>query len=175
MPASLRVRPEPTEYASFYSSYIALVPDGEILAVLRDGGRELAAALGAIPESRAGFRYAEGKWSIREMVGHLIDAERIFGYRALRFARADATPLPGFEENDYVRAAGSDTRTLADLAGELAVVRESSTRMFASFPDEVWTRRGTSNGKEISVRAIAYVTAGHAMHHLRILRERYLS
>jgi hypothetical protein len=175
MPASLRVRPEPTEYASFYSNYIALVPEGDIVTVLRDGGRELAAALGAIPESRAGFRYAEGKWSIREMVGHMIDAERIFGYRALRFARADATPLPGFEENDYVRAAGSDARTLADLAGELAVVRESSTRMFASFPDEVWTRRGTSNGKQISVRAIAYVTAGHAMHHLRILRERYLS
>jgi hypothetical protein len=175
MPASLRTRPEPTEYAPFYGGYIALVPEGDIVDLLRDGGRGLATALGAIPESRAGFRYAEGKWSIREVVGHLIDAERIFGYRALRFARGDATPVPGFDENDYVRAAGSDARPLADLAQELAVVRESSTRLFASFADDVWTRRGTANGKEITVRAIAYITAGHAMHHLRILRERYLS
>jgi hypothetical protein len=174
MPASLRVRPESTEYAPFYAGYIAMVPEGDILTVLRDGGRELGTALGAIPESRAGFRYADGKWSIREMVGHMIDAERIFGYRALRFARGDATPVAGFDEQNYVHAAGSDTRTLADLTEELGIVRDGSTRMFASFADDVWTRRGTASGVEITVRAIAYITAGHVRHHLKILRERYL-
>ena len=106
----------------------------DVVATLRDSGREIVAALAAIPESRGGFRYAPDKWTIREVVGHLIDAERIFGYRALRLARADATPLPGFEENDYVRTAGSDARTMADLVDELRVVREGTVRLFASLP-----------------------------------------
>ena len=105
-----RSRPDATEYAPFYASYIAGVPDGDIVGVLRETGRELVAAIAAIPEAHGGFRYAPEKWSVREVVGHLIDAERIFGYRALRLGRGDATPLPGFEENDYVRSAGSDAR-----------------------------------------------------------------
>jgi hypothetical protein len=107
------------------------------------------------------------------VVGHLIDAERIFCYRALRLARADATPLPGFEENDYVRSAGSDARTLADLVDELRVVRDGTVRLFDSFADAAWGRRGVVNGREVSVRALAFIVAGHARHHLRILRERY--
>lgn len=174
MTSSTRVRPDATEYASFYASYIARVPDGDVVEVLRDGGRELVAALSAIPESRGDFRYAEGKWSVREMLGHVIDAERIFGYRALRLARADATPLPGFEENDYVPVSGADRRTLADLIDEIRAVRESTVKLFASLPEEAWARRGVVNGREVSVRALAYITAGHAMHHLRVLQERYL-
>jgi hypothetical protein len=168
-----RTRPDATEYAPFYSAYVAGVPEDDVVPVLRESGREIVAALAAIPEARGGFRYAPDKWSVREVVGHLIDAERIFGYRALRLARADATPLPGFEENDYVRSAGSDARTLADLVDELRAVREGTARLFASLPDEAWSRRGIVNGREVSVRALAYITAGHARHHLRVLRERY--
>jgi D-serine deaminase-like pyridoxal phosphate-dependent protein len=175
MASVLRTRPDATEYAPFYAGYVAGVPDGDIVAVLRAGGEELASTLASIPESRGGFRYAEGKWSVREMIGHMIDAERIFAYRALRLARGDATPLPGFEQDDYVRTAGSEARTVADLAEELHAVRAATVRLFASLPDDAWTRRGVVNGREASVRALAYVTAGHAVHHLRVLRERYLA
>jgi hypothetical protein len=174
MPTSLRARPHTSEYAPFYHGYVSAVPEGDVVDALRNGGRELHDAITAIPEQRGGFRYAEGKWSIRELIGHVIDAERIFTYRALRFARADATPLSGFEENDYVRTAGSDSRTLASLGHEFGVVRDSTVQLFQSLPSDAWVRRGTANGKEITVRAIAYVAAGHSQHHLRILRERYL-
>ena len=166
-------RPDATEYAPFYANYVAGVPEADVVSALRDSGKEIAAALSAIPESRGGFRYADGKWTIRELVGHVIDAERIFTYRALRLARGDSTPLPAFEENDYVRSAGSDARTMSDLVDELRAVRESTVRMFASFPDEAWTRTGTVSGRPVSVRALAYITAGHARHHLAILRDRY--
>ena len=170
-----RVRPDATEFAPFYARYVAGVPEDDVIGALRDSGRELTSALAAIPETRAGFRYAPDKWTIREIAGHLIDAERIFTYRALRLARADATPLPGFEENDYARTAGSDARTLTDLTDELRVVRDGTVRLFASLPAEAWTRRGVVNGREVSVRALAYITAGHARHHLTVLRERYLT
>lgn len=166
-------RPDSTEYAPFYAAYVASVPEDDVLAALRASGRELAGTLASVPESRAGYRYAEGKWSIREVAGHLIDAERIFSYRALRVARGDTTPLAAFDENDYVRTAGSDARVLTELADELALVRESSLRLFASLPAEAWTRRGVASGREVTVRALAYITAGHGRHHHRILRERY--
>jgi hypothetical protein len=166
-------RPEATEYAPFYAGYVANVPEDDVLAALRSGGRELESLLAPVAESRAGHRYAPDKWSVREMIGHLIDAERVFSYRALRLARGDRTPLPAFDENEFVRAAGSDARTLTDLAEELALVRESSLRLFASMPAEAWTRRGVVNGNETSVRALAYIIAGHGRHHVRILRERY--
>jgi hypothetical protein len=168
-------RPDATEYAPFYARYVAGVPEDDVIVALRASGGEIVSALAAIPESRGGFRYAPDKWTIRELAGHLIDAERIFGYRALRLARADATPLPGFEENDYARTAGSDARTLAGLTEELRVVRDGTVRLFDSFPVEAWTRRGVVNGREVSVRALAYIVAGHARHHLAVLRERYLS
>jgi hypothetical protein len=168
-----RVRPDATEYAPFYARYVADVPEGDVVATLRESGREIVEALAAIPESRGGFRYAPDKWSVREVIGHVIDTERIFGYRALRLARADATPLPGFDENQYVPTAGSDARTIADLVDELRIVREGTVRLFASLPDEAWPRRGVVNGREVSVRALAYITAGHARHHLGVLRERY--
>ena len=173
MSTAIRSRPESTEYAPFYHAYISSVPEGDVLAIMRDSGREVVGALAAIPESRGGFRYAEGKWTVREVVGHLCDAERIFGYRALRLARGDQTRLPAFEEDDYVRTAGSDARTLADLVSELTAVRASTVKLFESMPADAWARRGTVSGKEISVLAISYIITGHALHHLRILRERY--
>ena len=173
MTTSLRARPEPTEYASFYHGYIAAVPEGDVVERLRTGGRELVDVIARIPEERGGHRYGPDKWTIREVIGHLIDAERIFSYRALRIARGDQTLLPGFDENEFVKGARSDQRTLADLARELAAVRESTVLLFESFADEVWARTGNANGTTMSVRALAYVAAGHPRHHLRILRERY--
>jgi hypothetical protein len=173
MTATHRARPDASEYAPFYHGYITSVPDGDVVELLRSGGAELLEALGRIPEERGGHRYAPEKWTIREVIGHLIDAERIFGYRALRFARGDQTPVPGFDENVYVTTAGSDARTISSLVDELAVVRESSALLFESLPAEAWLRTGIANGQPISVRALAYVTAGHPRHHLRILRERY--
>lgn len=173
MTSSLRARPDASEYASFYHGYVSAVPPGDIVTLLRDGGKELLAALAAVPEERGGFRYGEGKWSIREVIGHMLDAERIFTYRALRIARGDTTPLPGFEQNDYVPNSGAEARTMASLTEELAAVRGSTVMLFESLPDDAWVRRGVASGQEISVRALAYVTAGHSVHHLRVLREKY--
>jgi uncharacterized damage-inducible protein DinB len=166
-------RPDASEYASFFARYVNAVPQGDILTVMRETGDALVSALAAEPESRGGFRYAEGKWTIREVAGHLIDAERIFAYRALRMARGDTTPLPGFDENAYALAAGSDARTMADLVDELRIVRESSVRLFASLPGDAWLRRGIASNAEISVRALAHVVVGHGEHHRGVLRERY--
>ena len=120
MTTTLRARPEASEYAPFYHGYVEAVPEGDIVALLRSGGQELLEAIGRIPEDRGGFRYGPEKWSIREVLGHLIDAERIFAYRALRVGRGDHTPLASFDENEYVKTAGSDARTIADLVRELA-------------------------------------------------------
>lgn len=171
--SSAATRPADGEFAPYYGRYIALVPEGDIVATLRDHGRALHATLSALPESRGGFRYAEGKWSVREMLGHIIDAERVFAYRALRFARGDATPLAGFDENTYAVAAGSDARSLADLLDEWRCVREGTVRLLSSLPAEAWARAGTASDAHVSVRALAFIIAGHVMHHARILHERY--
>ena len=169
-----RSRPEAGEFMPFYASYIASVPDGDIVDVLRAGGEDIRRAAAEIPEAKGTHRYAEGKWSVKTVLGHMIDAERIFSYRVLRLARGDKTQLPGFEENDYAIAAQSDARTIADLAEEMVAVRSSTVRLLASLPDDAWLRSGSVNNGEISVRALAYIVAGHAQHHLRVLRERYL-
>jgi uncharacterized damage-inducible protein DinB len=174
MTAAAARRPDATEFAPFYAGYVAAVPDGDIASILRRDGDEWQTVLAELPESRAGHRYAEGKWSIRQLVGHVSDAERIFTYRALRVARGDTTPLAAFDENAYAESAGSDRRTLSALAEELKAVRAATVALFTSFPDDAWTRTGTASGKAVSVRALAYITAGHAQHHLKILRERYL-
>jgi hypothetical protein len=173
MTTTLPARPDASEYAPYFHKYVSLLPDGDIRAQLRSSGRELVELLARVPEERGGHRYAPEKWSIREVVGHLIDGERIFTYRALRIARGDQTPLPPFDENAYVETAGSDARTLSDLVRELAAVRESSALLFDSLPADAWERRGVMSGNGVSVRALAYITAGHAIHHLRLLRERY--
>ncbi|HEY0005445.1 MAG TPA: DinB family protein [Pyrinomonadaceae bacterium] len=167
-------KPDKTEYLPYYEKYISLVPDGEILSVLGKQLDETLALVRSIPETRAGFRYAEGKWSISELIGHLIDTERIFAYRALRFARNDRTPLPGYEQDDYIANASFDDYPLGELAEEFESVRRSNIFLFRHLDAEAWMRKGLANGSEMSVRALAYVLAGHELHHREILRSRYL-
>ena len=167
-------RPDGTEYLPYYGRYITLVPEGHILALLSDQLDETLALLGSIPESRAGFRYAPGKWSIRELVGHVIDTERIFAYRALRFARNDKTPLPGFEQDGYISNASFDAYPLDELAAEFESVRRSTLFLLKHLDEEAWTRTGTASDAEVSVRALAYILAGHELHHRKILSDRYL-
>lgn len=168
-------KPDKTEYLPYYSKYVALVPEGDILTVLRKQMEETADLLNSIPESRADFRYAPDKWSIKELVGHLIDSERIFAYRALRFARNDKTPLPGYEQDDYVSNASFGSCTLADLASEFESVRRSNLFLFRHLDGKAWMRKGLANDSEASVRALAHIIAGHELHHREILRNRYLS
>ena len=172
MPAT-GTRPLPGEYAPFYEKYVARVK-GDVLDALERQMGETAALLAGIPEARAGHRYAPGKWSIREVAGHLADTERIMVYRALRAARGDRTPLPGFEEDDYVAQGGFDARPLAGLAAELEAVRRATLLFFRGLPPDAWARRGVANGAEMSVRALAHVVAGHELHHREVLRTRYL-
>jgi hypothetical protein len=172
MPAAI-TRPDAAEYVTFFNRYIALVPADDVVTVLREQGRVLVATIAALDEARGGERYADGKWSIREVIGHLIDVERIFTYRALRIARGDATPLPGFDENSYVEHSGADSRTLADLREEFGSVRDGTVRLFDALPEGAATRLGVASGHSVSVRALAYICAGHAAHHLGLLHERY--
>ena len=173
--ASSLQRPLEGEYSPYYATYISKVPDGDVLETLTRQLDEMQKVLRSIPEDRGGFRYSPEKWSIREVIGHLIDSERIFAYRALRFARGDVNPLAGFDQDEYVRASGSDRRTIADLASELEYVRRGTIAMLGSFEEAAGERRGKANNNEISVRALAWVIAGHERHHLEILKERYLS
>lgn len=167
-------RPAATaEFAPFYADYIARVPGEDPLAVLEAQAGDLAAALAAAPADKETYRYAPGKWSVREVVGHLIDAERIMVYRALAIARGDQTPLPGFEEDAYNAQGGFDAIPLRELADELAVVRQATLLFLHHLPAEAWRRIGTANEHAVSVRALAFIVAGHARHHLAILAERY--
>jgi DinB family protein len=167
------VRPSSSEYTPFHAGYVSAVPDGDILAILRTSGSKLDAMLASVAEERGGYRYAEGKWSIREIAGHIIDGERVLGYRALRAARGDTTPLVGYDAEAYVAPAASNERSLADLRAELRAVRESTRWFFASLPGEAWERVGVTEGRAISVRALAYVIVGHALHHMRALVDHY--
>jgi hypothetical protein len=167
-------RPDATEFSSYYGRYVAAVPEGDIIDVLRRDRDEWQALIAELPEARGGDRYAADKWTIRQVIGHVSDAERVFSYRAFRIARADKTPLASFDQDEYVKTAGSDHRTLSSLAAELLAVRESTLALFVSLPEEAWTRTGTASDNPVSVRALAYITAGHAQHHLKILREKYL-
>ena len=168
------IRTASSEYTPYHAVYVEAVPDGDILTILRANGKELDALIASVPEERGGYRYAEGKWSVREVVGHVADTERIFAYRALRFARADQTPLAGFDENAYVPAANADARDLDSLVDEWVHVRLATLALLRGLDAGAPLRRGKANDQEISVRALAWVMAGHVDHHAAILRERYL-
>ena len=168
-------KPESTEYAPFYEKYVALVPSADILSLLETQRLQMTQLLTACSERDGNFRYAPDKWSVKEVIGHLSDCERIFTYRALRIARGDATPLPGFEQDDYVRTAGSGRRQLQDLAEEFSLIRNSTIALYRSLDDDAWARRGSANKNEVSVRALAFITAGHELHHRQILEERYFA
>lgn len=168
------LRPQSTEHAPYYAGYIALVPDGDVVETLRRQRDDTRRLLLAIPEERGGHRYAPGKWSIRELLGHVGDTERVMSYRALRIARGDATPLAGFDQDTFVAGANFDRRTIADLAEELEAVRGSTVALVQSFDEQMFERRGTANGVEVSARALVFIIAGHEQHHVDMLRKQYL-
>ena len=167
-------RPEPSEYLSYYGKYISLVQGHEVIEILDQQLTESLAMLCRISEAKSLHRYEPGKWSIKEVLGHLIDSERIFTYRAMRFARNDHTPLPGFDQDPYVSAGAFDQRPWSELVAEFEHVRRSTILFFRGLPPEAARRAGVANNAPITVRALAYVIAGHELHHTAILREKYL-
>jgi len=174
MSAHRRIRPSADEFNPFYAGYIAQVPDGDVVEALIGGAEIASALLGDLDEAAASHAYAPGKWTLKEVLLHCADTERIFGYRALRIARGDATPLPGFDENAYVPLSGAANRSIEDILDEFESVRESTVTLFSGLPADAWTRRGTASNAAVSVRAIAWITAGHALHHMAVIQDRYL-
>ena len=159
----------------FYRPYFKGIGEEEgIIELLERSGSECSELIGSLPEEKGSFRYAEGKWSIKDLVQHVIDAERVFAYRVMRFARNDKTDLPGFEQDDYVEIASADRRTLQDLLSEFETLRRSTLHLFSGLTGEDLKRTGTANGFEMSVEMVGYIISGHLLHHLRIIRERYL-
>jgi hypothetical protein len=168
-------RPNETEYATYYQGYVDQVSENDIMAVLRGELDELDVLLARVPAEKETYAYAEGKWTIREIIGHLIDGERVFGYRALCLARGEKQNLPGFDQNDYMLTAPYNHIELEDLLSEMRLVRLSNIAMLRSLDEEAWNRMGTANGNEITVRALAFIMGGHVRHHMNVLKERYLS
>jgi hypothetical protein len=166
-------RPREDEYAAFYRGYVGLVTEPDLLAVLGGQAETLARLAARLPADRESFRYGDGKWSVREVLGHINDAERVFGYRAYCISRGDRTPLPGFAENDYVARADHDRRAAADHAAEFAHLRSGHLAFLRRLDDPQWKLLGEANGSPASVRALGFCMAGHFRHHLGVLAERY--
>ena len=167
-------RPDKTEYNEFYETYVSLVPEAEINSVFQKQLNQVSEIFQTISEEKSNFAYAEGKWTVKELVGHLIDGERMFGYRALRISRGDKTPIEGFEQNIYTENAPFNKYKFADLCREFELVRLSNISLFNHLKDNDWEKMGTASGNPVSVRAIIYIMTGHVRHHVNILRERYL-
>jgi hypothetical protein len=165
-------RPATDEHAPSHEGYIRHVPAGDVRVHLRTQLHETIASFSGADEKRAEQGYGAGKWSLKEVIGHMNDAERVFAYRLLRVARGDQTPLPGFEQDEWVPTSGANQRTLASLLLEFAAIRASTMMLIDSLPEEAWLRRGTAGGKLVSARALVYIMAGHERHHVQILRER---
>jgi uncharacterized damage-inducible protein DinB len=174
VPNVAATQPETTEYNPYYGKYLSLVPEGDVVATLSRQLEDTLSLLRGLSEEQADSRYAPDKWSIKEVVGHVLDTERIFGHRAFRFARNDQAALPGYEQDDYVRAGNFGKRQLSELADEFEHVRRANLLLLRSLDDEAWLRRGVANDSEVSVRALAYILAGHETHHKQIIREKYL-
>jgi len=168
-------RPEKNEYAEYYERYVSLVAENDIVAVLENQQTEMLEFFNKITEEKSLYAYDEGKWSIKEVIGHLIDGERIFAYRALRISRADKTPIEGFEQDGYIENSNFNKTPLSDLTNELLLNRQANLIFFKNLTDESWLRTGTASDNPVSVRALAFIMAGHIRHHLNILKERYLA
>jgi hypothetical protein len=168
-------KPETNEYAPYYEKYISLVPGDDITATLAAQVENTLALLRTIPENKGLHAYAPGKWTIKQMLGHVIDTERIMAYRALCIGRGDRTPFPGFEQDDYVMNTDFNLRTLAELTEEFAQVRQANLHLFKHFSDAEWRRLGTASDNPVSARALAYIIAGHELYHGALLREKYLA
>lgn len=168
------MRPQLEKVAKFYQGYVSHVMHQDMFDALRESSKVTLDLVRSIPESKGEFRYAEGKWSIKELLAHMLDVERIMAYRALRFARNDKTDLPGFEENDYAPEANAHGRTIAHMANEMERLRATTIDLFKSFTPEMLLREGTANKNKLSVLVLGYVIPGHETHHRNILVERYL-
>jgi len=168
-------RPQPGEYAPYYERYISLVQGEEVLAILDQQRRQMMLLVSCRDDAEGDFRYAPGKWSAKEVLGHICDTERVFAYRALRISRADATPLEGFEQDDYVRSGPFANRPLEDLVEDFIAVRRATLSLLRNLDETAWDRRGVANKNEVSVRGLAYIIAGHELHHRRILEEKYFA
>jgi hypothetical protein len=166
-------RPSPSEYAPYFGRYITLVAENDFVAVLGRQPADYRTLLGNLSNEQAGYRYAPEKWSIRQVVGHVIDAERIFAYRALCIARGETASLHGFDENAYAKQAGHDACPQGELLDEFAQVRQSNINLFEHMSNSAWERAGTVNQNAITTRGLGYILVGHAQHHLGILKERY--
>ena len=167
-------RPGADEFPPYYGTYINKLPAGDPLAIMAEQIPEVMTLLGALSKEKTAFAYAPGKWTIKQVVGHMIDTERVFTYRALSFARADASPLPSFDENAWMAPAQFDDRSLTSLVDEFVAVRRATIALLSGLPVEARTRRGIASGKEVSVRALAHILPGHVAHHLQVLKDRYL-
>lgn len=166
-------RPAANEYAPYYEKYISLVPGNDIMAVLQQQIADIQRCAAAVSAERETYRYAEGKWSIREVIGHMIDGERVFGYRALCISRGETAPLPSFDENGYVDHSNYANRELAELCEELVAVRRVNVMLLQTFNEQNWDRKGIASGKTVSTRALAFLMAGHILHHLSGLHNNY--
>lgn len=167
-------RPAPDEHAPYYANYIGMVPEGDVLDLMTRQVKETTKLLAGIPDAKAGYRYAPGKWSIKGLVGHVVDSERVFSYRALSIGRGDPSPLPGFDEKAWAQVSNADERPLKELIKDYEAARQATLALFRSLPADGWARRGTANNYPVTVRALAWIILGHERHHLKILRERYL-
>lgn len=167
-------KPEKNEYAEFYAGYVALVEEADVVAALRNQSDEMRKLLADVSAEKENYRYAPGKWSVKELLGHLIDGERVFSYRALRISRGDETPLPGFEENEYVANSNFGDSNFGDLLEEFVLLRAANVLLFKNLTEEAWRRTGTASDAAVSVRALAFIMVGHVRHHANILRARYL-
>jgi hypothetical protein len=168
-------RPGSDEYAPAFAEYITEIADGEdVIDILATQLDQVSRRLGAVPATRGDYRYAPGKWSLKEVVGHLADTERVFAYRSLSIARGDPAPLPAFDDQAWVAEMGAADRSLSDILDEFAIVRRATLALFRHMPPAAWTRRGIANGHPASVRAMAWVMAGHTRHHLEVVEARYL-
>ncbi len=169
-----RRRPDSSEYDSYYETYVSKVGNGDVIEVLRTTGSRAAEILASVPAERLDFRYADGKWSVREVIGHMIDAERVFSYRALCFARGDETPLPGMDQDVFMARADFGGRSHESLVDEFRCLRAANVALFSSFSEEVLDRGGVASDSPVTVRALIHIIAGHVIHHLHVLQERYL-
>ncbi len=167
------IRPAICDYPEHYRGYVGLVPEGDIIAIINAQIEETVAYIKK-NEDRRDFRYAEGKWSLIEVIGHMIDTERIQAYRLMRIARGDKTPLAGYDDEGYVENARFSTRTIEDLLEELVAVRKSTVSLLRGLSKDTWENRGFANNGEFTVLALAYIIAGHELHHLKLIKERYM-
>lgn len=166
-------RPQPGEYDPYYKGYVSLVPDAPILETLAAQSEDFRSLLAGLAPDRADYRYAPGKWSVKELLGHINDAERVFGTRAMCIARGETAELPGYDQDEYVAGTSIDRRTLDSLVREFAFLRAANLEMFSGLSADDWVRAGRANGSSATVRAIGWILAGHVSHHMTIMRERY--